>query len=215
MSLAITTRVAFGSRQVSTDPDSDVRAAAAQPGRKPHGVRLRALARSLLSLKIVPVVLLSLVSSMSACVVPVAPKFQDPPGEPNIAPYIVSASPDFGTFVPVLTQDFQVTVTDQNVGDTLYYQWVIDYPPFNTGTTRPLSVQQIKPTLDGTQLLATRSQGITCGLNPAPTLAVHQLEFIVADQPFDPAMPRVLDAVKPNSGGLVARASWTFQISCP
>ena len=152
---------------------------------------------------------------MSACVVPVAPSFQDPVGERNVAPYIESASPDFGSFVPVLTQDFQVTVTDQNVGDTLYYQWVIDYPPFNTSTTRPLSVQTIPPTLDGTQLLVSKSQTITCALNPAPTLAVHQLEFIIADQPFDSAMPKVLDAVKPNSGGLVAHASWTFQISCP
>lgn len=158
--------------------------------------------------------LLASVSSMSACVVPVAPNFQDPVSQPNIAPSIVSANPDFGSFVPILiSQDFTVTVTDQNVGDTLYYQWVIDYPPFSTSNTRPLSVQTIQPPTDGKQQKVTKSQSMNCGLNPAPNLAVHQLELIIADREFDQSNPKVLDAA--TGVGLVARANWTFQISCP
>ena len=50
-------------------------------------------------------------------------------------------------------------------------------------------------------------------LNPAPTVAVHQLEFILADRDFDTADPKVLDALLPGSVGFVVRANWTF--SCP
>src|SRR3954447_16659559 len=106
MSRGATTNRRAGSRQISADRDSDVRATIAQPQRGPQASRPRWLARSLLSLEIVPVVLLSLVSSLSGCVVPVAPSFQDPPaGLPNIAPYIESASPDFGSFSSVVNAD--------------------------------------------------------------------------------------------------------------
>lgn len=161
-------------------------------------------------------VLLTLVSSMSACVVPVAPTFQDPPaGLPNIAPYLVSVVPDLGTFVPVITQDFQVTVTDQNVGDDLYYVWAIDYPPFNSAVTRT-SPGEVHHLQNGTQLSAPLSLAVTCALAPVATIAVHRLEFIVADRPLDTTMPNNrLDEVEPGSDGLVAYADWTFQITCP
>jgi hypothetical protein len=201
-------------RQIGADPDSDVRAAAAHPRGGPHGKRLRPLARSLLSLlssKVVRVALLASVSSMSACVVPIAPTFQDPPSEPNIAPYIVSNGPDFGTFFQVPPAGFPVavTVSDQNAVDPLNYRWVIDYPPFSTTNTRPQQVQTIPaPVVVGQPLSFT----VSCALNPAPNLAVHQLDFIVADRPFDQSNPKVLDAV--TNGGLPVQANWTFQISC-
>lgn len=218
MRLAVTPGGPIGSRQTNADPDSDVRAAAAQPRRGPHGKRSRQVARSLLSLKIVPVVLLTLVSSMSACVVPVAPTFQDPPGGlPNIAPYILSASPDFGTFSAVLNPDdftVSVTVTDQNVGDDLHYRWVIDYPPFVVNNTRPQMAQTIPHSANGIQLQVTETLTHICTLNLAPTVAVHQLAFFLADRPFDDTNPKVLDAAE-GPDGLVARANWTFQITCP
>ena len=216
MRLAVNTGGWSESRQINADPDSDVRASAAQPRRGPHGARPPQVARSLLSLKIVPLVLLTLVSSMSACVVPVAPNFQDPPGGlPNIAPYLLSVVPDLGTFVPVITQDFQVTVTDQNVGDDLYYVWAIDYPPFNNAVTRT-SPGKVLHLQTGVQLSAPLSLAVTCALAPVPTIAVHRLEFIVADRPLDPSMPNNrLDQVVQGSGGLVAYADWKFQITCP
>ena len=201
-------------RQIDADPDSDVRAAAAHARGGPRAAHLRPLARSLLSLlssKVVCVALLASVSSMSACVVPIAPSFQDPPSEPNVAPYIVSNGPDFGTFIQVPPAGFPVavTVSDQNAGDTLNYRWVIDYPPFSTTNTRPQTVEMIPaPVVVGKPLSFT----VNCALNPAPNLAVHQLDFIVADQPFDLSNTRVLDAA--TNGGLVSQANWTFQISC-
>jgi hypothetical protein len=72
-----------------------------------------------------------------------------------------------------------------------------------------LSIQMIQaPVVVGQPLSLT----VSCALNPAPNLAVHQLDFIVADQPFDPSNPKVLDAV--TNGGLASQANWTFQISC-
>jgi hypothetical protein len=211
MSRAAITGHARRPRQIDSDPDSDVRAAAAQAGRGPHETRLRELARSLLSLRIVHVVLLASVSSMPACVVPVAPTFQDPIGEPNVPPYIVSAIPSVG-FVASATQMFQVTVTDQNVGDTLNYQWLIDYPPYN-GDTRPGDIGSIAPSANGTQQQVTRPLlRLPCSYNPAPK-AVHQLQFILADREFDPSNSTVPDALPPKSDGFVVRASWTF--SCP
>jgi hypothetical protein len=194
--------------EIGPDPDSDVRAAAAQPRRGPHGARPPRVARSLLSLKFVPVVLLTLVSSMSACVVPVAPTFQDPIGEPNVPPFIVSATPEINTFAP---SEVQVTVTDQNVGDYLYYQWVVDYPAYSANT-RDQGILQISPSVNGSQLRVTK--GISpCILNPVATIAVHQLEFILADREFDQSNSMVLDALPPESDGFVVRATWTF--SCP
>jgi hypothetical protein len=201
--------------EIGPDPDIDVRAAAAHPRREPHEKRSRRVARSLLSLKIVPVVLLTLVSSMSACVVPVAPTFQDPVGEPNVPPFIVNAMPLSGSFFsskPTDDSAVLLTVTDQNVGDRLYYHWVIDYPPYN-GSTRNQMVQIISPSANGTQLASPVILPTPCTLTPSPTIAVHQLAFILADRPFDQSNPAVLDALPMGSDGFVVYASWTF--SCP
>jgi hypothetical protein len=208
----VTTR-SSGPRQTDADPDSDVRAAAAQAHRGPHAARPGRLAHSLLFLRIVPVVLLSLLSSMSACVVPAAPNFHDPVGAPNVPPYIVTATPPVGTFIPSTTMiPPQVTVTDQNVGDTLDYQWVIDYPPFD-GNTHPADSGQVLPSANGIQqshsVVLTRAP---CGYNPTQSIAVHRLQFILTDGQFDTSNSAVLDALM-DSDGFVVRANWTF--SCP
>ena len=148
---------------------------------------------------------------MSACVVPVAPNFQDPPvSEPNIAPYMVTATPDFGSYVAIgNTQDFMVTVTDQNVGDDLSFQWVVDYPPYTENTR--LGTAGFSPhSVNGTpQMALTKQEPPPCGLNLEPTIAVHQLELIAADREFDQTDPKVLNALK-GSDGLVVHANWTF-----
>lgn len=209
MRLAIVTGRSGGPRQIDADPDNDVRAEAAQPQRGPQGTRPRRLAHSLLF----PVVLLTLISSMSACVVPVAPNFHDPVGAPNVPPYIEGAIPDIGSLVSPGGQ-VQVTVTDQNVGDTLYYQWVLDYPPLNPSITRKQGVFPILPSADGTQLHVSKTFSPCGDLIPAPTIAVHLLEFILADRLLDKTNQVVLDALLPGeTDGFVVRANWTF--SCP
>ena len=43
--------------------------------------------------------LLLVASPMSACIIPVGPEFQDPPGVPDSPPFLWMASPDEGTTV--------------------------------------------------------------------------------------------------------------------
>src|SRR6185312_2512375 len=172
MRFAVAISRSSGPRQTDADPDSDVGAAAAQAHRGPRAARPGRLAHSLLSSRIVHVALLTLVSSMSGCVAPVAPNFQDPVGEPNVPPYIVSATPLFGTVIASNTIP-QVTVTDQNVGDRLAYQWVIDYPPYDANT-HPGDSGHVERSANGIQqrvpVVLTRAP---CGYNPTQSIAVH------------------------------------------
>ncbi len=105
-----------------------------------------------------------------------------------------------------------VTVTDQNVGDRLAYQWVIDYPPFDTNT-HPADSGHVPPAANGIQQrVPIPLSRLPCGFNPTQSIAVHRLQFILADREFDPSNPAVLDALL-DSDGFVVRGNWTF--SCP
>ena len=72
--------------------------------------------------------------SMTACVVPVGPKWSDPvPGTP---PYIGSANPPVGSALgPGQDSDIgppvqvEVNLADQDTGDVIFLRWIIDYPP--------------------------------------------------------------------------------------
>ncbi len=148
---------------------------------------------------------------MSACIIPVGPKFQDPPGSPNYAPYVVSATPDFGSVVSIVTSlRFEVTVTDPNVEDDLYFRWVADYPKYTTSTRRLGDEIQSNST-DGTPLLNDIT--IDCSDDFAMTAdSKHQLEVIVADRPYQPSTDNQLDEVEPP--GFVVHTSWGFEITC-
>ncbi len=157
---------------------------------------------------------------MSACITPVAPEFQDPTASPNYAPYIVSFSPAFGSVVSIplsqdpVSQDFQVTVTDPNVEDNLFYRWVADYPPYTTNT-RTLADAEFPHTANGQPQDALISRTIGCTDTLATTAnGQHRFEVIVADRPFAaaPSSDASLDQVEPP--GFVVRAAWTFQIAC-
>jgi hypothetical protein len=105
-----------------------------------------------------------------------------------------------------------VTVTDQNVVDRLAFQWVIDYPPYDANT-HPGDSGHLEKSANGIQqshsVVLTRAP---CGYNPTQSIAVHRLQFILADRDFDTSDPAVLEALKDNAG-FVVRANWTF--SCP
>ena len=74
------------------------------------------LARSLLFSRLLPFALLASVSPMSACIIPVAPSFQDPPSTPDSPPYLSNFSPkNFNDIVTVPVpagQVFSATVSD-------------------------------------------------------------------------------------------------------
>ena len=210
--------------QIHFTPDSNVRTAPPGWRRDPRVSRARGLARSLLTLSMEPsfFVLFALVSSMSACVIPVAPNFQDPPSAPNAPPSILNPSPIRNSVVTVPVPaglTFSANVTDQNVGDFLYYRWAVDYPPF-TSSTRQVPYQKISPRSDGEPINQPVSLQVDCILiNSTPSSdGKHRLELIVADRLFStsPALTadNLLDSID-DPTGFVVPATWTVVISCP
>ena len=157
---------------------------------------------------------------MSACIIPVAPNFQDPPSVPDTVPYLsgfVPTSAEIITFLPP-SMPFSANVTDQNVGATLHYHWATDYPPF-TGVTTFTDQAEISPSLDGTPTLVTEL--VTCKLvnNVSGT---HRLLLMVADREFKDSSQTGLTTdnqldslIDPAGTGHVVRANWIVVMSCP
>ncbi|HZL16810.1 MAG TPA: hypothetical protein VFG23_03585 [Polyangia bacterium] len=162
-----------------------------------------------------PIALLFVVASMSACIIPVAPEFQDPTASPNYAPYVTSFSPDFDSIVTSQMPSFSVTFTDPNVGDDLHVRWLADYPS-TTGNYRTLVEDFIYVhSADGQPQQPTDTRSVDCTVdNLAMTSdGQHRIEAIIADREFAPPSDGKLDGVDPP--GLVARAAWILQITCP
>ncbi len=210
-------------------PDSDVRVAGPRVRRAPHRARPSWMARLLLST--CRGASLLFVLQMSACIIPVAPDFQDPPAAQNYFPYFQSAIPEVGSVVvvnpSVTTTVASVVVADPNVGDTLFYQWVTDYPPYDDSVTRTIASNlSIKPSADGEPTHgsigleylqpgatppAPNITTFTCS-TVAQTIQQHRLALIVGDRAFAPTGAGDLTSVEPP--GHVIEASWTFDLSC-
>ena len=92
------------------------------------------LARVVLSFQLT-ISILSLglfMTSFSGCVLPVGPRFEDPPATENVPPFIRSTMPLQGSVVTAVnrTQMFSVTFRDLNA-DALHVRWLGEYPPFS------------------------------------------------------------------------------------
>ena len=165
---------------------------------------------------------------MSACIIPVAPNFQDPPSAPNAPPYLSnfqanSQPTNVGEIVTIPGTGqvtFSANVTDIDVGETLSYLWVLDYPPFKGNNVTKLGNQgSILPRLDGQPITnMPLTQLVECNFIGRPSEGAHQLELIVADREFskDPNLSadNILDSLPPGSDGFVVRAPWTIVASC-
>jgi len=163
---------------------------------------------------------------MSACIIPVAPNFQDQPSVPNSPPYLSGYQPkppgEIYTILPDKPGDdpqatFSANVSDIN-GDTLQYLWVLDYPPFKNGVTK-LGNQGNITSPDGLATYAPIPFLVTCNFVGRPSDGTHQLELIVADRALSTSptltADNVLDTLEdPNDGGFVVRANWLINISC-
>jgi hypothetical protein len=162
---------------------------------------------------------------MSACIIPVAPNFQDPPSVPDPGPYLTGYTPANGEIVaytpPATT--FKAIVTDQNVNTSLYVRWMFDYPPA-TATTQilpflPGQMEEIKPGPDGQPIKQELSQEIRCDQLQYPN-GLHQVELIVADLGFkdssmvDPADTRFDTLMDSDRTGHIQYANWTIVMSC-
>jgi len=143
---------------------------------------------------------------MSACIIPVAPQFQDPPEDPQLPPAFVngSESPVFGTLVPVIPQDFTVVV-DNPAAVSLWWRAVLDYPE------HPTSQRQVMPQTP----VAGSSFGfrLDCGVNPDASVGPqHELTVIVADQQFDSGNAANPEALQKH-GNVIAR-DWQVLMNC-
>jgi len=165
---------------------------------------------------------------MSACIIPVAPNFQDPPSISDSGPFLSSFSPGaFGELVTVPVPQgtqFSANVTDLNVKATLSIRWVMDYPPASDAT-HLVEQSPITPRADGLpQPITTPPPGqpgvVNCDWVIQRLTSTHQLELIVADSEFADSstagLPpdRKFDTPK-DPNGHVVHALWPIDISCP
>jgi len=152
--------------------------------------------------------LATLLCSMSACIIPVAPNFQDPVSSPEAAPWIHDPSPyDFGQTISVSAgrpANITARVTDLNGSDLLYQKWLVN-PPFSGQTlpTTTLKNEPIQSSLGEAQILI-ECIGDTWMTNPMPQL----LQLIVADGPFTGPG----DAVDPPTER--SYADWILVLQC-
>ena len=179
------------------------------------------LARAVLSFKsTISILSLGLfMTSFSGCVLPVGPRFEDPPAAENVPPFINSTDPADGTVVAAVnkTGTFRVTFTDLNSGDHLIARWVVDYPPFTSSSHLLVDVAAAFPAEPGT----TQMQMVSCLNGLALSTAQHGITVFISDQPFwdqtkegAPTDPlTLLTQNQPNS--VMAQAAWVLNVQCP
>jgi hypothetical protein len=159
-----------------------------------------------------------LLSLPCACVIPLAPDFQDPPAAQNFAPVITDSFPDNGavvtaTMVPTM---FRVTVSDPNLNDDLHVRWIADYPPFSANSRRLLD-RDIPPSNAATPQSTDVSITIDCLTSTlALGLTQHQIMVFIADRDFLPGDNQPLDrklTALPDTAGH-AEAHWILNLEC-
>jgi len=154
---------------------------------------------------------LFVVSQISACVLPIAPEFQDPPASPNYAPRIITTIPPQGSIVTgsaSASTTFTATVTDPNLGDRmLHTRWLADFPPQGPNTrtlTLNIDVSNLATGTDVTQTVSCQSL-----LAPVPE---HPITVIVADRPFDDTKTDLTALADPT--GFTVQATWFLKLDC-
>jgi hypothetical protein len=159
----------------------------------------------------------ALLLPMSACVLPIAPEFQDPPATPNYAPVFLAVEPPIGTIVKLAATDqalFTVTVSDPNAADDLYVRFIVDYPPYSVSNTRTTDKQPVQHRDDGKILNMDVPFEPSC---TSPGLAVglprHQIMAVLADRPFVKPPPPA-DLTRVVEPGKTVIATWTLELEC-
>jgi len=145
--------------------------------------------------------LLLFAASLSpACIIPVAPDFQDPLGVPNAAPEILNPNPPAGAEVfatPGPPQHFTFNTTDVN-DDALFFEFII-----GTAVTpqQPVPGNQVDLGIGCPQLTTDEQQ-----------FSHHKIAAVVADREFaddnSATTPRVKDS------GKAVRIDWTLNLTC-
>jgi hypothetical protein len=162
---------------------------------------------------------LGLNMTFSGCVLPLSPSFEDPPADRNYPPAVMGTDPVQGFVLP---GTLRVTVTDPNVGDSIYLRWIAEYPPYDDVKTRTLSDATVPPSADGKQVYSNQpSENIGCGYLAVQT-SVHPITVLITDRPFPtlvdfPNMTREEQITKINDAQFAgkAEAHWVLNVDCP
>jgi hypothetical protein len=147
--------------------------------------------------------LLLAVSSLSACIIPVGPEFQDPLGVPNSPPQILDPDPTWGeevTATPALLKDFSFDFIDVNADDELEIEWIVD------GTR--VSLSRVLSGSGGTAVKHTEVKRIAC-VEVDQATSRHVVIAGVADRPFSTNDPLAV-----TDNGLPAFVPWTLNLTC-
>jgi hypothetical protein len=203
---------------VTTGTDINVRAARGRAAGDARAARRSALARLLLFVldhvsKLDRKLLLLLVASTtSACIIPVGPEFQDPPGVPDSPPFLWMESPDEGTTLVSATATFSVTPGDYNLGDTIFVKWITDFPPFvPNNVTREQTTDPLPPSADGSPIRRAAKFMPTCfKVFTNPNSSTHRITAAISDREFDGQGLLTTSSLVPPR--LVI---WTWEQSCP
>lgn len=162
---------------------------------------------------------------MSACVIPLAPEFQDPVEVKNYPPVIDNTDPPIGATVSTDDQGvghFRVRISDPNLSDWLHLKLLADYPPADTNTAQLSTVLQgeyapVDPPSTDTVRVHDTSFGISCA-SATPKLAAsinpHRIVLLVADRDFRTDSSKTGGLYLPQEDGLMAIATWYLNLTC-
>jgi len=184
------------------------------------------LARLMLSFRLsISILSLGLImTSFSCCVLPIGPRFEDPPTTENLPPFIKSTTPPQGSIVTAVnrTQMFSVTFTDANA-DALHVRWLGEYPPFSVANTHTLqSDKDIAAPVNGQPVDNSQPINVSCTVTPLALTSQHAITVLISDQPFwnlaeDPDAPTDPEQLltQNKAGSVMAQASWVLNLPCP
>lgn len=152
-------------------------------------------------------------TASSACILPVAPEFQDP--EPNLSPYVVNASPPIGYEVGE-NDEISVVLADPNPQDELSLRWLFNYPPYSLAT-RLSQPEVLAPSIGGAEV-RTKVVKVkpTCFRDLVAGPYPHRAMLIVSDRGFEdpPSTPTDLPFDLVQKDARVLRLTWTVKKVC-
>jgi hypothetical protein len=167
--------------------DTNVRPRRQAPVVTARGARGSGLARLLLPLLELlqldrKLLLVFAASLMPACIIPVGPNWQDPPGEKNAPPFVRSPMPIGGVRTAAIAPMFSVTPGDVNVRDPLFVRWITEYPDFN-GSTIIAFDDPIDPAPDGSETRRPSIFPVSCA-QVNRDITTHPITAAISDRPF-------------------------------
>jgi hypothetical protein len=153
---------------------------------------------------------------LSGCVVPVGPEWTNP--QSNSPPRIVSSTPPVGAMLSLAPDAdaplvVSVALADQNAKDALYVRWIIDYPPYDSETTR-LALETTLAGGDQEQRPELYFAPNCTDHRIAPGFTDHRLLFAASDRQF---ATDGVGSTKPDAvaeGNFLVEGTWHFEMEC-